>query len=146
MPTKDYIVKAIIFPVVMYVWDGRTIKKAECRRIYAVKLWCWRILLRVPWTARSNQSILKEINLELFIKTDNWSWSSNTLATWCKELIHWKKTLMLGKTDGNRRRGSRGWNGQMASLTQWTWVWANSGWQRCLACCCPWSRKESETT
>ena len=91
LPTKVCIAKAIIFPVVMYVSDSRTIKKAECRRIDAVKLWCWRRLLRVPWTARSNQSILKEINLELFIKTENWSWSSNTLATWCKELIHWKK-------------------------------------------------------
>ena len=78
-----------VFPVVMYGWESWTIKKAECWRIDPFKLWCWRRLLRVPWTAkRSNQSILNESILNIHWK--NWccSWSSNTMATWCEELIH----------------------------------------------------------
>ena len=71
LPTKVCIAKAIIFPVVVYGCESWTIKKAEQQIIDAFELWCWRRLLRVPWTARSNQSILKEINLELFIKTEN---------------------------------------------------------------------------
>ena len=63
--TKVCLVKAVVFPVVMYVWESWTLKKAECRRIHAFELWCWRRLLRVPWTARrSNQSILNEISLD----------------------------------------------------------------------------------
>ena len=72
MPTEVCIVTALVFPVVMYGCESWTIKKAECQIIYAFKLWCWIRLSRVPWTARSNQSILKEINLELFIvRTDS---------------------------------------------------------------------------
>ena len=68
LPTKVHLVKAMVFPVVMYECESRTIKNAECRRIGAFELWCWRRLLRVPWTAkRSNQSILKEINLEYLL-------------------------------------------------------------------------------
>ena len=81
-------------------------KKAERRRTDAFELWCWRRLLRVPWTARrSNQSILKEISLGVHWKDWCWSWNSNTLATWCEELPHLKETLMLGKIEGRRRRG-----------------------------------------
>ena len=90
------------------------IKKAEHWRIDAFELWCWRRLLRVPWTAnRSNQSILKEISPD---RTDwkdwCWSWNSNTLATWCEEPTHWEKkktttTLMLGKIEGGKRRGQK---------------------------------------
>ena len=81
-------------PVVMYRCENWTIKKAEHQRIDAFELWCWRRLLRVPWTARqSNQSILKEVNLNIHWKNWcwSWSWSSNTLATWCKDPTHWKR-------------------------------------------------------
>ena len=89
--------------------------------------WCW-ILLKLPWTARrSNQSILKEINLNIRWKDCCWSWNSNTLATWCEELTHLKRrwcweTLKVGGEGDNR-----GWDGWMASPTQWTWVWVSSG-------------------
>ena len=87
LPTKVHIAKAMVFPEVMYRCESWTIKKAECQRIDAFELWCWRGLLRVPWTAkRSNQSILKEINPEFHWK--DWCWSSNTLATWCKKQTH----------------------------------------------------------
>ena len=87
--TKVRLVKAMAFPVVMYICESWTIKNAEHWRIDAFELWCWRRLLRVPWTARrSNQSILNEINPEYSWKDWLWSWSSNTLATWCKELTH----------------------------------------------------------
>ena len=85
----------------MYGCESWTIKKAEGRRINAFELWCWRRLLRVPWTARrSNQSILKEINPEYWC----WSWSSNTLATWCEEMTHWK-SFWCWKIEGKKRRG-----------------------------------------
>ena len=91
--TKDHLVKAMVFPVVMYRCESWTIKKAEHRRIDAFELWCWRRLLRVPWTARrSNQSILNEINTHIHWKDWCWSWSSNTLAIWCEELTQWKRT------------------------------------------------------
>ena len=81
-----------VFPVVMYGWENWTIKKAERWRIDAFELWCWRRLLRVPWTARRfSQSILKEISPEIHWKDWCWSWNSNPLATWCKELTHWKR-------------------------------------------------------
>ena len=87
--TKVCLVKAMVFPVVMYGCESWTIKKAECRKIDAFELWYWRRLLRVPWTARrSNQSILKDISPEYHWKNWCWSWKSNTLATWCKELTH----------------------------------------------------------
>ena len=88
LPTKVRLVKAMVFPVVMYRCESWTVKKAECQRIDAFELWCWRRLLRVPWTARgSNQSILKEISLEgMMLKL-----KSNTLATSCEGLTHWKR-------------------------------------------------------
>ena len=90
----------------MDVRVGWTVKKAKHRRIDAFELWCWRRLLRVPWTARrSNQSILKEISPDYHWKDWGWSWKSNTLVTWCYELTHWEKTLMLGKVEGKRIRG-----------------------------------------
>ena len=110
----------------MYGCESWTIKKAECQRIDAFELWCWRRLLRVPWTARRpNQSILKEISPEYSLKGWCWSWNSNTLATWCEELT-FEKTLMLGKIEGGRYGDDRGWDGWMTSPTQWTWVWVNS--------------------
>ena len=85
LPTKVRLVKAMVFPVVMYGCESWTVKKAENQRIDAFELWCWRRLLRVPWTARrSKQSILKEISPEYSWKNWCWSWNSNILATWCK--------------------------------------------------------------
>ena len=126
LPTKVHLVKAMVFPVVMYGCESWTIKKVEHWRINAFELWCWRRLLRVPWTARrSNQSILKEISPECSLEDWCWSWNSNTLATWFEGLTHWKRPwcwerLNVGEGD------DRGWNGWMASLTWWTWVWASS--------------------
>ena len=92
LPTKVFIVKAMFFPVVMYGCESWTIKKAELWRTDTFELWCWRRLLRVPWTARrSNQSILKKWVLNIHWKDWCWSWNSNTLATWCEELTHWKR-------------------------------------------------------
>ena len=87
LPTKVCLAKGMVFPVVMYGCESWTIKKSECRRIDAFELWCWRRLLRVPWTARrSNQSILKEISPGFLWKEWCWSWNSSTLATSCEEL------------------------------------------------------------
>ena len=91
LPTKVCLVKTMVFPVVMYGCESWTVKKAEHRRIDALELWCWRRLLRIPWTARrSNQSILKEISPEYSLKDWCCGWSSSTLATWWEELTHWK--------------------------------------------------------
>ena len=113
----------LVFPVVVYRCESLTIKIAECRRIDAFELWCWRRLLRVPWTAkRSNQSILKEINLNIHWK--DWCWSSNTLATWCKELTHLKRPWFWERLKAGGKGDNKGWDGWMASPTQ-TWVWAS---------------------
>ena len=123
-----HIVKAMVFPVVMYGCESWTIKKAERQRIDAFEPWCWRRLLRVPWTARSNQSILEEINSEYSLDDWCWNWSFNTLATWCKEPIHWKKTLMLRKIEVRKRGWKRiRWLDGITDLMRWTWVWGSSG-------------------
>ena len=118
------------FPIVMYGCESWTIKKAESRRTDAFKLWCWKRLLRVPWTVRrSNQSILKEINSEyslegLMLKLQylgHLTWRANSL----------EKTLMLETLNTGREGDDRGWDSWMASLTRWTWIWASSrGWWR----------------
>ena len=136
--TKVHLVKAVIFPVVMYECKCWTIKKTECRRIDAFEVCCWRRLLTVPWTARrSNQSILKEINSEyslegLMLKLQyigHLMWRASSL----------EKTLMLGKIEGRREGYNRGWDGWMASPTQWTWVCVNSrNGQGSLTCCGSW--------
>ena len=128
LPTKVHLVKAMVFPVVMYGWETWTIKKAEPQRIDAFELWCWRRLLRVPWTARkSNQSILKEISLGVHWKDWRWSWNSNTLATWWEELTHWKRPWCWERLRAGGEGDDRGWDGWMASPTPWTWVWVDSG-------------------
>ena len=131
LPAKVHLVKVMIFPVVMYGCESWTIKKAEHWRIDAFELWCWRRLLRVSWTARRpNKSILKEISPEYW-KDLCWSWISNTLATWCKELTHWKRPWCLERLKVVGEGDDRGWDGWMASPTQWTWVWVSSGrWWR----------------
>ena len=125
LPTKVGLVKTMVFPVFMFRCESWSIKKAELWRIDAFELWCWRRLLRVPWTARSNQSILKEINLNIHWKYWCWSWCSNTLATWCEELTHWKRSWCWERLKAGGEGDDRGWDGWMASLTQWTWVWTN---------------------
>ena len=102
--TKVYLVKVMVFPVVMYRCERWTVKKAECQRIDAFELWCWRRLLRVPWTARrSYQSILKEINPEISLEGMMLKLKLGTLATSCKDSL--EKTVMLGGIWGRRRRG-----------------------------------------
>ena len=103
-----------------------TIKKAEHRRIDAFELWCWRKLLRVPWTARrSNQSILKEISVHW--KDWCWNWNSNTLATWCKELTHLKRPWCWEQLRAGGEGENRRWDSYMASPNRWTWVSVDSG-------------------
>ena len=115
---KVCIAKAMVLPVAMYGYESCIIKKAEHWRIDAFKLCCWRRLWRVPWTARrSNQSILKEISPEYSLEGLCWSWSSKTLATWCKELTHWKRPGCWGRLKAGRERDDRGWDGWTASLT-----------------------------
>ena len=128
LPTKVCLVKTMVFPVVMYGCESWTIKKAECQIIDAFELWCWRRLLRVPWTARrSNQSILKEIRPGYLLEGLILSWSSNTLATWCKELTHWKRSWCWERLRAGADADDRGWDGWMASSTRWTWVGVDSG-------------------
>ena len=112
LPTKVCLVKALVFPVVMYGCVSWTVKKAEHWRIYAFELWCWRRLLRVPWTARRyNQAILKEINLNVHWKDWCWSWNSNILSTWCKELAHLKRPWWWERLKAGGEGDSRGWDG-----------------------------------
>ena len=127
LPTKVHLVKAMVFPVVMYGCESWAIKKAECGRIDDFELWSWTILLRVPWTARrSNQSILKEINpgcsleglmlkLKLQYLGHLMQRGDSLEKTWC-----WERLRAGGEGD------DRGWDGWMASLTRLTWVWAGS--------------------
>jgi len=119
LPTKVRLVKAMVFPVVMYGCESWTVKKAECWRIDAFELWCCRRLLRVPWTARrSNQSILKEISPGCSL--EGMMLELKLQATSCEELTHWKR-LWCWKGLGARGEGDdRGWDGWMASLTRWT--------------------------
>ena len=113
-----------------HVWMGEScsIKIAECWRIDAFELWCWRRPLRVPLTARrSNQSILKGISPEYSLARLMLKLKLQYLATWCKELTHWKRPWCWERLKVGGVGDDRGWDGWMASLTQWTWVWVNSG-------------------
>ena len=112
LPTQVHLVKAMVFPVVMYGCESWTIKKAERGRIDTIELWCWRRLLRVPWTARrSSQSILREISPGVHWKDWCWSWNSNILATWCEELTHLKRPLCWERLKAGGEGGDRGWDG-----------------------------------
>ena len=111
----------MVFPVVMYRCKSWTIKKAEHWRIDAFELWYWRRLLRVSRTAEGpKQSILKEINSKYHRKDWCWSWSSSTLATWCEELTHLKRPWCWERLKAGGEGANRGWDGWMASLTQWS--------------------------
>ena len=128
LPTKVRLVKAVVFPVVMYGCESWTMKKAEGWRIDDFELWCWRKLLRVPWTARrSNQSILKKIGPEyslegqmLKLKLQYFGYLMRRSDSFEKWLICWERLKAGGEGD------DRGWDDWMASPTQWTWVWASS--------------------
>ena len=106
LPTEVHLVKAMVFPVVMYGCESWTIKKDECQRIDAFELWCWRRLLRVPWTAkRSNQSILKEISHEYSLEGLTLKLKLQYFGHLMGRTDSLEKTLMLGKIKGRRRRG-----------------------------------------
>ena len=151
LPTKFYLVKAMVFPVVMYGCKRWAIKKGECRKIDASELWWWRRLLRVHWTGkRSNQSILEEISPEylleglmLKLKLQYFGHLMQRADSFRKKPWCWERLKAGGKGDA---RGCDDW---MAPLTQWTWVWASSWswwWTGNLACCSPWGHKESDMT
>ena len=126
LSTKVRLVKAMVFPVVMCGCKSWTIKKAEQWRIDAFELLWWRRLLRVPWIARrSNQSILKEISPECSL--EGLMLKLNILATWCEELTHLKRRWCWERLRAGGEEDDRGWDGWMASPTQWTWVWVYSG-------------------
>ena len=117
----------MVFRVVTCGCESWTIKKVERRRIDAFELWCWRRLLRVPWTARRpNQSILKEISPEYSLEGLMLKLKLQYFGHLMRRTDSFEKTLMLGKIEGGRRKGDRGWDGWMATPTQWTWVWINS--------------------
>ena len=104
--TKVHLVKAMVFPVVMYGCESWTVKKAECRRTDTFELWCWRRLLRVPWAARrSNQSILKEISPECSLEGLMLKLKLQHFGHLMRRIDSLEKTLMLGKIEGGRRRG-----------------------------------------
>ena len=105
LPTKVRLVKAMVFPVVMYGRESWILKKAERQRIDAFELWCWKRLLRVPWTARSNQSILKEINHEYSLEGLMLKLKLQYFGHLIRRADSLEKTLMLGKIEGKRRRG-----------------------------------------
>ena len=122
----------MIFPGVTFGCESWTLKKAECWRINAFELWCWRRLLQVLWnTRRSKQSILKEINPEYSLEGLKLKLKLPYFGHLMRRADSLEKTLMLGKIEGRKRRGNRGQDGWMALLTQWTWVWARPGrWWR----------------
>ena len=127
LPTKVHLVKAMIFPVVMYGCESWSIKKPECWRIDSFELWYYIRLLRVPWTARrSNQSILKEISPGCWLEGLMLKLKLQYLATWCKELIYLKRPWCWERLKAGGVGNDREWDAWMASPTRWTWVWVNS--------------------
>ena len=120
LPTNVCLVKAMVFPVVMYGCESRTIRKAECWRIDAFELWCWRRLLRVPWTARRfNQSILKEISPEYLLEGLMLKLKLQYFGQLMQRTDSLEKTLLLGKIEGGRRRG------QQDEMAEWH-LWLNA--------------------
>ena len=127
MPTKVHLVIAMVFPVVMYGCASWTIKKAEHQRIDAFEQWCWIRLLRVPWIARRpTQSILKEISPEYSLEGLMLKLKLQYFGHLMGGGDSFEKTLILGKIEGRRKRGQQRMR-CLASPTQWTWVWVNSG-------------------
>ena len=146
LSTKVCLIKAMVFPVIMYGCKSWTVKKAECRWIDTFELWWWRRLLRVPWTARrSNQSILKEINPGVHWKDWCWSWNSNTLATWCEERPHLKRLWCWKGLEAGGEGEDRGWDGWMDQLNGHGFGWTPGvgDGQEGLVCCGSWGCRES---
>ena len=127
LPTKVCLIKTMVLPVVMYGCVSWIIMKVEHRRIDAFELWGWGRLLRVPWTARrSNQSILKEVSPEHSLEGLMLKLKLQYFDHWCKELTHLKRPWCWERFKAGGEGDNRGWDGWMASPTQWTWVWVNS--------------------
>ena len=145
MRTKVYIVKTMIFPVVMYRCESWTIKKAEYWRTDAFELWCWRRLLRVPWTTRrSNQSSLKEVKPEYSLEGLMLKLKLQNFGHLMGRAYSLENTLMMGRTEDRRRRGwqrMRWLDGQEFEQTL-----GDSEGQRSLECCSPWGLKELDMT
>ena len=127
LPTKARLVNAIVFPVVMYGCESWTVKKAECQRIDAFELWCWRRLLRVSWTARrANQSILKEIGPGCSLDGLMLRLKHQYFGHLLSRVDSLEKIPMLGWIGGRRRRGRQRMRWLDGTPTRWTWVWVNS--------------------
>ena len=116
----------MVFPVVMYGCESWIIKKAEHLRIDAFEQWCWR-RLECPLDCKEIKPVNPKENQSWNIHWKDlcWSWNSNTLAIWCKELTYWKRPWCWERLKAGGEGDDRGWDGWMASLTQWTWVWVN---------------------
>ena len=128
LPTKVHLGKAMVFPVVMYGCESWTIKKTECQRIDAFEMWCWRRLLKSPLDCKEIQPVNPQGN-------QSWIFNGRTDAEAeapifghrCKELTHWKRPWCWERLKARGEGNNRGWDGLMASPTQWTWVWVSSG-------------------
>ena len=125
LPTKVCTAKVTVFPVVMYGCESWTIKKVESQRMLLLNCDAgdfWEFLgLQGDHTSQSQ----KKSTMNIHWKDWRWSWSSNTLATWCEELIHWKRLWCWERLKAGREGDDRGWDGWMASVTQWAWVWTS---------------------
>ena len=149
LPTKVCLVKAMVFPVVMYRCESWSVKKAEHRRIDGFELWCWRRLLRVPWTARrSNQFILKEISPGCSLEGLMLKLKLQYFGLLVQRVDSLEKTLMLGGVGGRRRRGQQTmrWLDDIIDLMDMNLSKLRELVQGGLACCDSWGRKESDTT
>ena len=148
LPTKVRLVKAMVFPVVMYRCESWTIKKTGCQRIDAFTLWCWRRLLRVPWiTRRSNLSILKEITPEYSLERLKLKLKLQYLGHLRERADSLENTLMLGKIECKRRRGRQRmkWSDSITGY-KFEQTPGDSKEQGSLVCCSPWGLKELDTT
>ena len=149
--TKVHLVKAMVFPVVMHGCESWTIKKAECWRIDAFELWCWRRLLKVPWTARrSNQSIVKEISSEYSLEALMLKLKRQFFGHLVCRTDSLEETVTLGKIEGRRRRGWTedemvGWHHRFDGHEFEQALGVGDG-RGHLVCCSPWGHKESDTT
>ena len=150
LPTEVHLVKAMVFPVVMHGCESWTIKKAECQKIDEFEPWCWRRLLRVPWTARrSNQSILKEVSTEYSLEGLMLKLKLQYFGYLMQRTDSLEKILILGKIEGGRRRGQqrmRWLDGMTDSMGMSLSKLLELVMETDLACCSPWGRKESDMT